>query len=108
MIRNLAVTIVVLGLIVFFQSHIKAFIMETQNAAALSRVELTIEKKDQLRQALDRIAKGYARDVYTDVEIITLQEQLAELRGYSGKEMEPDKADFFMRRFETILARHKL
>ena len=108
MIRNLAITLVVIGLFLVFQPHIKAGIMEAQNAFALARVEMPDEQKEALRSAISRTATGFKKDVFSDVEIITLQEKPAELRGYSGKELDADKADAMLRRFETILERHKL
>lgn len=108
MIRNLAITLVVIGLFIIFQPHIKAGIMEAQNAFALARIEMPEEQKQGLRSAISRISTGFKRDTFTDVEVVTLQEKLAELRGYAGKELDADKADAFLRRFETILERYQL
>ncbi|MEM8995439.1 MAG: hypothetical protein AAGF23_11690 [Acidobacteriota bacterium] len=108
MIRNAAVAIVVIVLFVVFQPFIKAGILEAQNSFALSRIDVSDEKKSELREAVSRIATGYQRGVFTDVEFVTLRDQLAELRSYAGEPLDDAKADTFLRRFETILERYEL
>ncbi|MEM1181334.1 MAG: hypothetical protein AAGM22_23530 [Acidobacteriota bacterium] len=108
MIRNAAIVIVVIAVLVIFQPHIKAGIMEGQNAFALSRIEVSDEKKTELRQAISRIADGYQKKSFSDVEFVTLTEQLAELRSHAGSSLEDEQADAYLRRFETILERYQL
>lgn len=108
MIRNVAVTIAVIALIVIFQPYIKAGILEGQNALALARIEVSEDKKAELRKAISRIADGYQDDSYSEVELITLKEHLAELRSHSGGELTDAQADALLSRIDTILLRYKL
>ena len=108
MVKNFALAAVIVLLLILFSTHIKEGIFDARVAIMMSRIDIEEEAEDRLREVLSGVGDGYRKGSYTQVERIALEELVAEVRSYQGKELPTDKAKTLSNRFQIITDRHGL
>ena len=114
MFKTLAVVMLLLMLLVIFQGPIKGFIVEQQISLVISRLDLSVDTTDYLKEQASRIGRGYADRKFSEIEKEALLSLRVELRTLAKRGDEADAelletdAKRIAGQFETILKRHRL
>lgn len=107
MVKTFVLLAVALGIIIFFGANIQGFIYETRWNYAVDQLPVAAELKIDLKDVGQRVAKGYARNVFGEIELLTLVDLTKEVREPRSNFTDAD-GRAVVGKFEAILKRHEL
>ena len=108
MIKNFVLTVSVVLILVVLSPQIKAGVLEARMAMSMSQIDMTESTSDALDSAVDRVADGYRQQVFSTLELTTVQSLMIEIRSYQGKALSEAEGSKLSGQLEVILRRHGL
>lgn len=108
MIKNFALACLAILILVLFNGYIKEGVFDARMSIMLARIEFDEESADLFADVLGRVGDGHRQRVFTQPERIALEELIAEIKTFQGKEMPEKTAENLSNRLQIITDRHGL
>ena len=108
MIKNFALACLAILILVLFNNYIKEAVFDVRVSLILARIDLSEDSEERLADVLSRVGDGHRQRSFNQTERIALEELIAEVKEFQGKEMPDQRAEALSNRIQIITDRHGL
>ncbi len=108
MIKNFALACLAILILVLFNNYIKEIVFDARVSLILSRIEMEEDSEERLADVLSRVGDGHRKRSFNQTERIALEEMIAEIKAFQGKEMPEKTVETLSNRLQIITDRHDL